>query len=175
MNEGLLAKNVSFIIEVNNHSVIVKDTSLYAGQNYPIFCCYEPQITHTEVTGEGKIHLPSEFLKCFADDDPDSLRVLILSKSRFLEKVRHAALKIQLQYNCRNVYYQEFTNSLDNYSNYPKILFRKVPHFMYQNEFRFVFRIQIDDHMVICLGDLSEISLLLRPEEFDSLVIPHHG
>ena len=89
----------------------------------------------------------------------------------FVERLKKAALKENLDFAIVPVNYYDF--SKDNVSDeYPKNAFQKRSEFSYQREFRFLLRKKnaVDEHVILEIGDLSDIAQSCKSADLNGLL-----
>ena len=89
----------------------------------------------------------------------------------FVERLKKAALKENLDFAIGPVNYYDF--SKDNVSDeYPKNAFQKRSEFSYQREFRFLLRKKnaVDEHVILEIGDLSDIAQSCKSADLNGLL-----
>ena len=89
----------------------------------------------------------------------------------FVERLKKAALKENLDFAIVPVNYYDF--SKDNVSDeYPKNAFQKRSEFSYQREFRFLLRKKnaVDEHVILEIGDLSDIAQSCKSADLNGML-----
>ena len=149
----------------------------------PVSICYNDDVLKSYIMCFSTIRLDSQKQYASLDDlKRDVLfsekminygkhAVVIPRMELFVERLKKAALKKNLDFAMGPVNYYDFAkdNVLDEY---PKNAFRKRREFSYQREFRFLLRKKdaVDEHVILEIGDLSDIAQFCKSADLNGLL-----
>lgn len=129
---------------------IVKRNSEVFGN---LFCLHCVDMTHAK--DEGQIFVDEQ------NREFGTHALILLDPDKFEKKIFNELEKIKLKYHCGHLNYLD----LKNY-NGKKNLFQKDNKYSYQNEFRIFIENNIQEPLVLKIGDISDISMLI---DFETL------
>lgn len=145
----------------------------------PVFCMYA--FDKRNYYSCEKIN--SEEILCdfrFDEKTKDMLKVfgkkalVIKNIPEFFNRVKQAAERQNIKYKSGNVNYFENYNEaeqiIDVYKNNSNVVFQKQEKYSYQQEFRILMDIQVEDHFILDIGDISDITKV-----FDTNTILNSG
>ena len=152
-------------------------------QNIPVFCMYmldDRNITSIKQIGEDDI----EIKYSFSAEQSEKMRdfgdtvLLIENGNEFVRRISEAAKKENVGFTRDFVKYHD-GNSLEQLkevqSNNLRAAFWKRQKYAYQQEYRYAFHTEAEDFMQLDIGDISDISRIMKTKELLNMELCLHA
>ena len=157
--EGILADFDDALLEIDGITIAdVKNCKLYVLGDRPIFCCFSVEferISEREYTCTVDKKLLAEFT-----DDTDDYGIIIIKRDSLRQRISEALEAQSLSGFFDDVDYTD-EKQLYNGDDLYKTAFRKRTKFKHQHECRLLVNKSIEDHFILDVGDLRDISMII--------------
>ena len=158
--EGVMTKfeNADILIDGKVVGQAVNGT-ICANNLNPVFCCMS--VNFKQISDKkAEFRVDKQMLDDFVQGAPEEFGVLLIEQTPFLKRIGAACEKLGIGCVYRDVIYSDdelLRIKVENGIIMPPAFFKST-RFAYQHEFRILFLNQIEDHFILDIGDISDIS-----------------